>query len=320
MFITDLYQEKEHLQRIQNHHMDKLYATNNPSGILLCQKNKNRIRWRKRDLQGGKPVTVDLHKTEKQLAEKLAINLYRMICVQFIQWQIERVDKAIRRLYPKEQEEVAVNNLLTDQTLTALLRNLRYRPHVPADFVDSQSPYRPFILSHLHKEYSDIIEWYLGDYKHNSDHAEHLLFPVKLGFKVRSKSEVTIADRLYERGILFHYEERILLSEQENYPDFYIPITFREKYAWEHFGAMDNDYYLGRSRGKILTYLDNDWFPGINMIATYETRQNPLTIEQVDQEIRWLENRYRLAFPDLPPDESFSLYDLAAYVKSQRVG
>ena len=167
----------------------------------------------------------------------------------------------------------------------------------------SSSPYRPSILSHLQKEYSDIIEWYLGDYKHNSDHAEHLLFPVKLGFKVRSKSEVTIADRLYERGILFHYEERILLSEQENYPDFYIPITFWEKYAWEHFGAMDNDYYLGRSRGKILTYLDNDWFPGINMIATYETRQNPLTIEQVDQEIRWLENRYRLAFPDLPPDE-----------------
>ena len=78
--------------------------------------------------------------------------------------------------------------------------------------------------------------------------------------------------------------------------DFYIPITFREKYAWEHFGAMNNDYYLGRSRGKILTYLDNDWFPGIIMIATYETRQNPLTIEQVDQEIRWLENRYRLRF------------------------
>ena len=59
-------------------------------------------------------------------------------------------------------------------------RSVQYngRSGTAADVVDSQSPYRPSILSHLQKEYSDIIEWYLGDYKHNSDHAEHLLFPV----------------------------------------------------------------------------------------------------------------------------------------------
>ena len=50
------------------------------------------------------------------------------------------------------------------------------------------------------------------------------------------------------------------------------------------------------------------------MITTYETKQNPLTEEQVDQQIRWLKNRYRLAFSDLPPDESFNMYDLAAQV------
>ena len=67
-------------------------------------------------------------------------------------------------------------------------RSVQYngRSGTAADVVDSQSPYRPSILSHLQKEYSDIIEWYLGDYKHNSDHAEHLLFPVKLGFKICS--------------------------------------------------------------------------------------------------------------------------------------
>jgi hypothetical protein len=38
----------------------------------------------------------------------------------------------------------------------------------------------------------------------------------------------------------------------------------------------------------------------------------------VDQKIRWVKNRYRLTFTDLPPDESFNMYDLAAHVKLQR--
>ena len=144
------------------------------------------------------------------------------------------------------------------------------------------------------------------------------LFPVKLGFKVRSKSEVLEANRLYEEGILFHYEELVLLSGEESYPDFCIPITIIEKYIWEHYGAMDKEGYFHRTRGRILKNLDNQWFPGINMITTYETRQHPLTEEQVDLRICWLKSRYRLAFPDLPPDESFNLYDLAAIVKYRR--
>ena len=67
------------------------------------------------------------------------------------------------------------------------------------------SPYNPFLISHLEKEYAEIINWYLGEYKRNEEHPEHLQFPVKLGFKVRSKSEVMEADKLFEAGILFHY-------------------------------------------------------------------------------------------------------------------
>ena len=64
--------------------------------------------------------------------------------------------------------------------------------------------------------------------------------------------------------------------------------------------------------------MDHKWFPGINMITTYETKQHPLTAEQVEQQIYFLKCRYRLAFPDLPSDESFKLYDLAAHVKLSR--
>ena len=190
--------------------------------------------------------------------------------------------------------------------------------NISADFFDLKSPYRQFILSHLQNEYSWIIDWYLTDFEKSTDHPEQLIFPVKLGFNVRSKSEVLIADRLYEEGILLHYEEKLFLSDHSCRPDFNLPITLYEKYKWEHFGAMDKSFYFNITRGKILAYLDNQMFPGINMLTTYETKQNPLTEEQVDYVITWLKRRYRLAFPDMPPDKSFNMYDLAAYVKIQR--
>ena len=358
MFINNLFYEKQLLQNIQKHHFEKLYAPGNPSGILLCQKHLDSFRWRRRYLQAGRPVTTNLHKTEKGIAEKLAVNLYRITCIQYLQSQICAIDNILRQFgstdymfrQPGSTNNVlrqpdSTNNVLrqpgsTNNTLKHqipddpadslqgdfptmpdfqnLFRGLHSRPLVPADFFDLKSPYRQFILSHLQNEYSWIIDWYLTDFEKSTDHPEQLIFPVKLGFNVRSKSEVLIADRLYEEGILLHYEEKLSLSDHSCRPDFNIPITFYEKYKWEHFGAMDKSFYFNITRGKILDYLDNQMFPGINMLTTYETKQNPLTEEQVDHVISWIESRYRLAFPDIPPDKSFNMYDLAAYVKSQR--
>lgn len=346
MLIRELTHERNQLRVIQDHHLEALNARDNPSGILLCQRNGNGFRWRRKYLQDGRVITADLRKTERQLAAKLAVNSYRMVSIEYLQKLIDSIDKLIRTLrseihtatddgtLPGEHQDVhhiidfelqsdvhselPHGNLLAEVQFHKLMQKVRNFPRVPADFFDIRSPYRPFIISHLEKEYERIINWYLSDFKRNKEHPENLQFPVKLGFNVRSKSEVLEADRLYEEGILFHYEELVLLSGEECYPDFYIPITIIEEYIWEHYGAMDKEGYFHRTRGKILNYLDNQWFPGINMITTYETRQNPLTEEQVDLRIRWLKSRYRIAFPDLPPDESFNLYDLAAIVKYRR--
>jgi len=318
LFINNLYQEKTLLQKIQKTHLEKMYTPDNPSGILVCQKKDNDYRWLIKDLHDGRLVTSPLRKTDKQLAEKLAVNLYRIICIQHLQIQIDTINSTIRCLESGKQSKFPLDNILPNHPFKDLLNNFRRRPQSPADFFDLNSPYRQFILSHLQSEYSWVIEWYLNPYKKNPDHPEQLIFPVKLGFKVRSKSEVLIADRLYEEGILYHYEEQLILSDHSSYPDFNIPITLYRKYAWEHFGAMDKPLYFNRTRGRIMDYLDHQWLPGINMLTTYETKQNPLTEEQVDHVISWIESRYRLAFPDIPPDKSFNMYDLAAYVKSQR--
>ena len=334
MFIKELLHERNQLQLIQKHHLEKLNDLDNQAGVLLCSKHGNGFRWKRRYLQNGHVVTVDLHKTDKMLAEKLAVNLYRMISIEFLQKQMFSIDCLIRSMQTEtkrekqfetkgeknfeEETKVVPGNLLAELSLHELLYKVRNYPRVPADFFDSQSPYRALIISHLEKEYAWIIDWYLGDFRQNPDHLEFRVHPVKLGYKVRSKSEVMEADRLLEEGILFHYEELIPHADDNSYSDFYIPVTIVEKYVWEHFGAMDKDKYFFRAKGKINEYLDQQWLPGINMITTYETKQYPMTEEKVDQMIRWLKGRYRIAFPDLPPDESFNLYDLAAIVKCRR--
>lgn len=318
MFTKDLYFQKNLLQNIQKYHYEKLYAPNHPSGILLCQKHTNSYRWLKRDMQENRLITTRLAKSDKALAQSLAVNLYHIICIQDIQMQINSIDNSIQRRQLRKQQLELRDTSATQPPFYALFRGLRYHPLVPADFFDPHSPYKPFILSYLQDKYAWLIEWYLADYKKNPDHPERLIFPVKLGFNVRSKSEVIIADRLYEEGILFHYDEQLLISDHECYPDFTIPVTYSEQYAWEHFGAMDSTYYYNRTRGKILDFLDHQHFPGINMITTYETKQRPLTVYQVNHKIQWLKIQYRLAFPDLPPDNSFNMYDLASQYHNQK--
>lgn len=337
MLKLELLREQKILQQIREHHLEKLFARDNPSGILICQKHGNGIRWRKRDVENGHLITSNLIKKEKELAEKLAVNLYRIICIQYIQKQLNVVNTLINNPSAGQQKccEAFVDRdnaaqascaqredaqPFPDQSIQILLNRVRNFPRVPAEFFKVDSPYSHFIIPFLQKEYSDIIDWYISDYQRNNEYPERLQYTVKLGFKVRSKSEVIIADCLYEAGILFHYEELLLLSEDPSYPDFFVPVTLIEKYAWEHFGAMDKDNYFHRTRGRVLNYMDHQWLPGINMISTYETKKNPLSEELVENHVRWLKNRCRITFLDLPPDDSFNMYDLSAYSKYSRIG
>ena len=360
MLINDLLKEKKELQQIRENHLKELFAWNNPSGILVCHKHSHWISWQKRDVENGHLVTSNLRKNENELAEKLAVNLYRIICIQYTQNRINTIDHFIRNLHAtvsRENETIEKafslsgqhsmsknscpaylfeqndkekpfladdralrGDFLTEGSFQKLFYKNRNCPRMPSEFFRNDSAYSQFIFTYLSNKYNKLIDWYNGDFKRNTDHPEGLKFPVKLGYKVRSKSEVLIADRLYEEGILFHYEELRPEFGENNSPDCYIPIMSPERYAWEHFGAVDKENYFHRNRGKILEYLDHKWFPGINMITTYETKDRPLSEEMVDHKISWLKSRYRSGFPDLPPDGSYNMYDLAAYAKCSKVG
>lgn len=97
--------------------------------------------------------------------------------------------------------------------------------------------------------------------------------------RVRSKSELIIADLLNKEGIPYRYEYPILLSGLGTvYPDFTVlNVRCRKELYWEHLGMMDDIEYVEKALQKITMYEENGIFPGESLILTYETRLNPIS-------------------------------------------
>lgn len=106
-------------------------------------------------------------------------------------------------------------------------------------------------------------------------------FPTRSGIKVRSKSEVEIANLLYSLNIPFTYEPVIEEDGFEITPDFiFMPPSTCKLCMWEHFGMMDNPDYAKTSLRKLEALFENGWLLGQNLIVTTETYDSPFYAEK----------------------------------------
>ena len=102
---------------------------------------------------------------------------------------------------------------------------------------------------------------------------------------VKSKSELIIADKLFTAGVPYVYEPIMTFDDGEHflYPDFIVMNKrTREEYLWEHLGMIDDEKYLVKNQKKIEEYGDNGFFPGKNLILTFESSSRSLSTEYVD--------------------------------------
>ncbi len=107
------------------------------------------------------------------------------------------------------------------------------------------------------------------------------------GERVRSKSEVIIADRLNLAGVPYHYEYPAKLTYTTLYPDFHVLNTRTLKtYGWEHFGLLDKTDYATKAKDKLMAYARDNIFPGTSLIVTFETSTCALDIQYVDMLIK----------------------------------
>lgn len=97
------------------------------------------------------------------------------------------------------------------------------------------------------------------------------------GLRVRSKSEIIIAETLAKQGVPFRYEYPVEINGRTFHPDFYcLDLSTRREIIWEHFGMMGDPDYAENAAGKLEAYIKNGWLPGKNLIVTMETAGVPL--------------------------------------------
>ena len=108
------------------------------------------------------------------------------------------------------------------------------------------------------------------------------------GEQVRSKSEIIIADMLAKEDVPYRYEYPLYLEGADTiYPDFMVlNVRLRKELYWEHFGIMDDAEYAEKAVRKIAKYYMNGFYPGENLILTYETRATPLNVLQIKEIIK----------------------------------
>ena len=113
------------------------------------------------------------------------------------------------------------------------------------------------------------------------------------GERVRSKSEVIIADALLRNGVPYCYEVPLKLKrigESGNvtfHPDFLcLNVRTRREFYWEHFGIMDDADYKDNAVGKLNLYAENGFLPGSNLIITMESGVESLDTRVVEKLIK----------------------------------
>ena len=211
-----------------------------------------------------------------ELAQKLAQKDYNQRLVTSLKKELKILQGALSQL-----EKMAADNESTD-SIIKLLHPLRRALVKPATLTDAQYAAAWSSLKYKGKIFQpDSPELYTAS-----------------GERVRSKSEVIIADTLTRLGVPYRYEFPLTLNGGGTdssvrprtftvHPDFLcLNIRTRKEFIWEHFGLMDNPEYAENFVKKLKTYVENDIVAGHNLIITTETAKQQLNIKHVEKLIK----------------------------------
>jgi ATP-dependent DNA helicase RecQ len=159
-----------------------------------------------------------------------------VVMADFYQWLADKKIKATRapgKCLVVESFAEELPQALMDEILLDIQAKKQYRHANFDEFVQLLDAYQNSF------DFHQAIGKYLGIDKYRGKHNHKTLS----GDWVISKSEVIIANLLFERGIPFRYEELLYAPDGSCYlPDF--TITWKNKtYYWEHLGMLDVESY-----------------------------------------------------------------------------
>ena len=134
--------------------------------------------------------------------------------------------------------------------------------------------------------HSTIADWVAKPYRQNMFKPEDQKYETNGGMKVRSKSELIIANLLEEYKIPYRYEPEMTIKGKKICPDFVIRNPFTaELIVWEHFGALHKEDYEQSMNDKMERYSAQGLVPFETLIYTFEFDLNPKRLRNLIENI-----------------------------------
>lgn len=133
------------------------------------------------------------------------------------------------------------------------------------------------------KQYTEI--WLSREFTPKQSHSDTKIHTTSFGLNVRSKSEALIAEALLRNNIPFYYEYPLVTKSIGTiYPDFFcLNLRTRQEFYWEHFGMIDDLAYAISTTRKISIFQNEGFFPGKNLIISFETADYPITSHSIQK-------------------------------------
>lgn len=162
----------------------------------------------------------------------------------------------------------------------------RYREYSIESIYPALTPARQSFVTPIwipDEEY--IKQWEEKEYKGKTFADNTPEFYTNKGERVRSKSEILIANALQKHQIPYRYEYPLYLKQYGTiYPDFTVlNVRKRKEYLWEHMGMLDDENYRDYALDKITAYEKNGIFPGDNLILSHETLKTPINLKIIEK-------------------------------------
>ena len=171
-----------------------------------------------------------------------------------------------------------------EQELKAIRKYLSSNPSkLPEEIFESLHRERQKLVIPIKETDEEYIRnWEAVEYEGKRFYEDAPELYTAKGERVRSKSEVIIADLLNKEGVPYRYEYPLALNNYGViYPDFTtLNVRNRKEYIWEHLGMLDDSFYAENAVQKIITYGQNGYIQGDNLLLTYETKTKPLNQRQ----------------------------------------
>lgn len=211
-----------------------------------------------------------------------------------------------KKTYIKKKERKLAAQLAQKEYLNDVKREVKEQIHALMQFIsiydeaaleqiydDLPNERKELITPIVHSVKEKLKEWNEETYEPYTAYSEYKIYETDRGEMVRSKSEVIIANLLYQyrKHLDYKYERPLVLRDKTGkeitiHPDFTIINKHTGKiYYYEHVGKLDEARYATDFVKKMELYTINNIMQGEELLITYEAAGAPLSVSNVRKNV-----------------------------------